>query len=65
MPSLIFMVKETHEARRQSKLKLQAQSQCNLLARTAKGTVKARVHKLRLIFLKQLGGLVLHILVFK
>ena len=61
MPNLAFLVKEMHRARRQHKLKLQAQPECNILAHTAKGTVKPKVHKLMLIFLKQLGGLVLHI----
>ena len=37
----------------------------NAVAHTAKSTVKTKVHKLMLIFLKQLGGLVLHVSVFK
>lgn len=65
MPSSAFLVKEIHGARRERKLKLQAQPQCHLLAHTAKGTVKRKVHKFMLIFLKQLGRLVLHICMFK
>lgn len=53
MPSLAVLVKEIHGARRQRKLKLKAQTECGILACTAKGTVKAKVHKLMLIFLKQ------------